>query len=540
LSSFAILQGRPAISLERADSYDEFCWWYLTAVFGAGKIPPGCMQPDIVAYLNETISARGFGGLGVTRFLRLAWSKSEAYRKRFDLSNPIDCFLFVINLIASVLPGNTQFLPLFEPFIAPTAKSGQMGLLELIPALLAGPSGSDLTVSPRVTLMDAAHGAMRALSAVYDKDAPQDVLLVGHASKDTGLGRNFEMLMQALTQKGLAVTGLDFDTRSDALRTELKQWRAQCRSYPIVVFAVNAQDVPEFIARDRDGILGDCYTVGFFLWEVSRMPRVQELGVALVDEIWSPTTYVAEIYAAATQTHVVGKGLFQGSEIRPSRAKPAGKTRFTFLTVFDFDSSIERKNPLAAVRAFQKAFVSGEDAALIVKCSNVNPQHWSNASRHWERVLEACAGDGRITFVTERYSAAEMTALLARAQCVVSLHRSEGFGYLIADAMALGTPVIATNYSGNADFCSPETFYPVPYRLVPVPPGAARWRCDGAEWADADIDAAAAQMRHVFQNYDEALALADHAYANIVGKYSVTAFRRSLLARINAIRARTI
>jgi glycosyltransferase involved in cell wall biosynthesis len=117
----------------------------------------------------------------------------------------------------------------------------------------------------------------------------------------------------------------------------------------------------------------------------------------------------------------------------------------------------------------------------------------------------------------------------------VSLHRAEGFGYLPADAMALGTPVIATDYSGNADFCTPDTSYPVSYKLVDVPPGAARWRCDGAQWANADVGAAAAQMRAVFENQETARDKAGHARQNIKAKYAVEAFGKVLAARIEAI-----
>ncbi len=532
LTSFALLQGRPNLDLARPDAYDEFCWWYLTALAGACKIAPSCLQPDIVAYLNETVSGGDAFGLGVTRFLRLVRSKSNAYRQTFDLGNVIDRTLFIIELIASVLPQNTQYLPLFLPFLE--TDGARPALLDRIFDALAGAAEPG-----HVRFSDAAAGTLPPRIRVRDGDAPQDVLLIGHAAKDSGLARNFSMLAGALATEGVAFTGLDFDAKAITVGEDLRRWSAACRPHPIVVFAVNAHDVPDFFAKDGDGILADCYTVGFFLWEVSRIPPVQELGVALVDEIWAPTAYVADIYAPYARTHVVGKGLFRGDEPALTHIKTAARNgAFTFVTVFDFDSSIERKNPLAVVQAFRAAFRPEENVRLIVKTSHVNLRHWSNASRHWERLLEATAGDPRIELVTSRYSGAQMTALVRDADCVVSLHRSEGFGYLVTDAMAFGVPVIATDYSGNADFCDAETSFPVPYRLIAVPPGAARWRCNDAEWADADVEAAAAQMRRVFADYDGALAVAARARRNIVRKYSVEAFRATLAARIAAIRAR--
>jgi glycosyltransferase involved in cell wall biosynthesis len=294
--------------------------------------------------------------------------------------------------------------------------------------------------------------------------------------------------------------------------------------------------VPDFYLKDRGGILLDCYTAGFFLWEVSKAPPVQQLGIALVDEIWAPTSYVAGIYAPLKPTHVVGKGLFRGDELFLNAPRQSQKkSAFTFVTVFDFGSSIERKNPLATVLAFQQAFRAGEKVELIVKTSNVNLRHWSNASRHWESLISFALGDSRIKIVTQRYSNDEMTALVRDADCVVSLHRAEGFGYLPADAMAFGTPVIATGYSGNADFCTPDTSYPVSYKLIDVPMGAVHWRCDGALWADADVVDAAAQMCAVFENQEIAREKAEHARQNIRAKYAVEEFSKVLAARIQAI-----
>jgi glycosyltransferase involved in cell wall biosynthesis len=264
------------------------------------------------------------------------------------------------------------------------------------------------------------------------------------------------------------------------------------------------------------------------------IPRLQHLGIAMMDEIWAPTRYVADIYAKYKPTHVVGKGLFDALPPLPPK-KP--NARFTFVTVFDFDSSIERKNPLATALAFQKAFTGGEKVELVIKTSNVNPQHWSNAQQQWERLVRAVEGDRRVRLVTQRYTNDEMDALLRDADCIVSLHRSEGFGYLMSDAMALSVPVIATDYSGNVDFSDETTAFPVAYRLIPVPEGAARWHLDRGEWADADVDAAARRMREVYEDRDAAQAKAARARDSIAAAFSMETFRAALARRVHAIQA---
>jgi glycosyltransferase involved in cell wall biosynthesis len=123
------------------------------------------------------------------------------------------------------------------------------------------------------------------------------------------------------------------------------------------------------------------------------------------------------------------------------------------------------------------------------------------------------------------------------ASCVVSLHRSEGFGYVLSDAMALGLPVIATDYSGNTDFCDRETSYPVSYRSVPVVSHGAHWESERgeAQWAEPDIDSAAEQMLVVYSDYPEALRRAALGRERILRKYSKEAFAVRLRQRISAV-----
>jgi len=513
LTNWGLLQNKPLFSLVPPTQYDPFYDWYVNVFFGQRRLSPEVLNASLAAHLNEALAADPVTGLPATRYLRLA---AKAYRKSYDLANLIDRNLFVLHLIATQLAQNTQLYPFFQGFLG----ARDSLLVRLIAALGGG------------SLIEAAHGVVPPRPAIRMEEGAQDILLIGHASKETGLGRNFGMLKRGLD--GFNVTGLDFEAGADAYNAELRRWRAGLRTPPLAVIAINAHDVPDVFLKDRDGLLEDCHAAGFFLWEMTRIPRLQHLGVAMVDEVWAPTRYVADIYGQYKPTHVVGKGLFDGP--LPVRAKTPN-ARFTFVTVFDFDSSIERKNPLAAVLAFQKAFAGSDAAELVVKTSNVNPQHWSNAQRQWEKLTRAAEDDSRIRIVTQRYTDEEMEALLCGADCIVSLHRSEGFGYLMSDAMAYGVPVIATDYSGNADFADETTAFPVAYRLIAVPQGAARWHLDGGEWADADIDAAARRMREVFEDRDTALVKAARARAGIQAAFGMETFRATLARRVQAIQA---
>ncbi|MEI9929107.1 MAG: glycosyltransferase [Rhizomicrobium sp.] len=519
LTSFFLMQDRPGFALEESSAYDAFCWWYATALMGPKNIPPGAQQPDVIAHLNEA-PQKPNAGVPATRFLNELWSHSDEYRKAYDPGLVIDRVLLILEAMQSMLWKHSQYLPLFMPFLARESL-----FADVLTAISAKPN-----------LIEAVRGD-RVQPVLVTHDAPQDILLIGHTSKDSGLGRNFGMLKNGLAAAGALVTGVDFDAHPSTANDQIVRWRENCRSRPMAVFAVNANDMPDFFLKDSRGILLDTYNCGFFLWEVSTIPDVQKLALNLVDEIWAPTKYVADIYAPFKPAYTIGKGLFEDDAMFQLRERPSKpNSPFTFVTVFDFDSSIERKNPLAVVLAFQDAFGIDEDVRLIVKTSNVNPQHWSNVWKQWEHMLGASAGDKRVEIVNQRFTGEQMTALVRDADCIVSLHRSEGFGYLISDAMAFGTPVIATDYSGNVDFANGETAYPVSYSLIPIPDGAARWHCEGAVWADADVANAARQMRAVFDNHGEALAKAGRARDALKSRYSVNVFAETLKKRIASIR----
>jgi glycosyltransferase involved in cell wall biosynthesis/tetratricopeptide (TPR) repeat protein len=524
LMAFAISRDRPRYAKPSLSDFEDLATWYVMRFVPANHVPSALINPAIKSYFNEILVRHDITGLAVTRFLQLAWSSSESYKHRYDLRNEIDTVLFILELVSSLVSRVPQYRVFLNDILYPDGNSAESSFVdECVAAMIPGLG----ILRPSVALRDDPKSRMTS--------GRQDLMLIGHAAKDTGLGRNFKMLADALRADGIALQTLDYEMDARDFGRELERWWKTCRSSPMVLLAVNAQDVPAIFVKDRAAVLENSHTIGFFLWETSTAPRVQQLGIELVDEIWAPTQYVADVYGSHAPTTMVGKALYRGAApARPSRG--AANAPFKFLTVFNFDSSIERKNPLAAVEAFREAFPNGEDVQLIVKTSNVNPGHWSNALGHWERLTAVCEKDARIKLLLLHYPEAQMMELIRESSCLVSLHRSEGFAYVIADAMAQGVPVIATNYSGNVDFCSEQTSFPVDYDLIAIDERVAHWKADGAKWAEPNVKSAAEQMRRVYGDYQAALNVARTAQQNVLNKYSADVFRKNLRARIAAIR----
>jgi glycosyltransferase involved in cell wall biosynthesis len=271
--------------------------------------------------------------------------------------------------------------------------------------------------------------------------------------------------------------------------------------YPTNIVCLNPEHMLEFAQLGGGQLFLDRYTIGVWCWEASRFPDSFRPAFDLVDEIWVASNYVAEIVADATEkpVHVFPMPVEVGPAPDLTRADVGlPNDRFVFLFAFDFFSTLERKNPFGLIDAFARAFTPGEGPVLVIKTINGEKQ-----AGHLKRLVNTASEHPDIRVVDDYVSGSEMRGLVANCDCFVSLHRSEGFGFSLAEAMAFEKPVIATRYSGNLTFMDDENSYLVGFGLTPVPPGSANYPA-GALWADPDLDEAAAAMRRVVEDPDEA------------------------------------
>ena len=189
--------------------------------------------------------------------------------------------------------------------------------------------------------------------------------------------------------------------------------------------------------------------------------------------------------------------------------------RFVFTVVFDHFSVTERKNPVGVIEAFRRAFAPGEGPVLVVKSMNA----WRRWPQH-QHVAAAAAGRDDIVLWDEHLDRADHMAFIACADALVSLHRSEGLGLHLAEAMWLDTPVIATRYSGNLDFMDDECALLVDAELVPVVRGEGVYPPE-ARWADPDLGQAAAAMRALVDDPSRAASLAAAGRARMEAQASL-------------------
>jgi glycosyltransferase involved in cell wall biosynthesis len=261
-----------------------------------------------------------------------------------------------------------------------------------------------------------------------------------------------------------------------------------------------------------------------------------------VNEIWVASEYLRDVYRkrVSAPVYVMGQAVETSvAENEYSRGTfGLPEDCFMFLFSFDAGSIVERKNPLATVRAFRQAFpVGAESAILVLKTRNLQACQTEHDRDHWRRVMEIAASDARINIMDRTLSGAELTGLLSTCDCYISLHRSEGFGYGPADAMGLGKPVITTAYSGVTDFCTPKTALLVDYTLQRVPQGAYPYMDESREyyWASPDIDRAAFLMRQVYESPQSGERIGQSGRQLILERYSLAALQRRYVARLSEL-----
>ena len=356
---------------------------------------------------------------------------------------------------------------------------------------------------------------------------PLGVNLAGYLDATAGVGEAARHVETALRAAGVAVAPLVLS--SDMPR---EPGLVVCEEpvHPITIACVNPAGMTG--ARDEaPEAFEDRHVIGLWWWEVGSLPQRWLRAFDLVDEVWAGSRFVADVLAAISPVPVVHVAL----PVPEPPAAPIGRAEleladgFLFGFVYDYASVAGRKNPLGLIDAFRRAFAADvPDVGLVLKTLGAGEP--ASSGEHLE-VLEAAAEDQRITVINRTMAAAEKNALIRELDCYVSLHRSEGFGLTLAEAMLLGTPLIATDYGGSRDFVGAFNALLVDHRPVAIGPGHEPYPA-GAEWAEPDLDHAAARMREAYEQRDALRTRAARARTDVLGRHAPQVAGRAMADRL--------
>lgn len=358
--------------------------------------------------------------------------------------------------------------------------------------------------------------------APYEKDSyPYGINLIGDISAETGLGQSMRILASVLDKEGFPFCIKQVDTHGKLAHTETV-WEGKVTDF--LPYAVNLiHFIPGTWAVDycRLGkeILDGRYNIAYWLWELETFPQHWKPCMDTVDEIWTPSEFVSNCmrketskpvvtvpYAIDTGAQAVGTRRWKEDCGRGHFGLPEGK--FLFLMMYDFISVSQRKNPQAAVEAYIRAFPKEKEGVGFVLKIN----HAEEGTLR--QLREALLGYKNIYFLTDNMTRQEVDALMMASDALVSLHRSEGFGLPVAEAMSFGKPVIATNWSATTEFMDEECACLVGYRQVMLEKCVGPYE-KGSCWAEADIGQAADYMKRLVQDKEYYNRIAENAKERI-------------------------
>lgn len=544
-------------SIAKNGDADAVLAWWLHGHAGLRNYPAALTPPWLRARIQRVPTGAEGPLFPLTAGLLGVYEGSEGYRATYALDDPVGRIGFAFDLLLHLSDTPTRRLlfgrDLQAWFAAPVGgRAGAPSRFELLMALQAGvaetqPCSADAADRIRAWYRGQVCGVypqLAAFSSIPEADwiaRDPRLELVGMASAETGLAQNLRMSEAALDEAGVpsclrdseaAFNAVDGKTASGARSKMVAPQRKAA------LIHLNADAVPQALCHPLLDRHKELYAIGFLLWELEVIPEAHRLALDLLDEIWCPSGYLTDVYGRETDRPVINmrKAITLPAVPAFDRASigvPKGK--FCFLLAFDFHSSLERKNPIAAIRAFRRAFDGEGDVSLVIKTTPPVPGHWGDPNCMWREIEAAADADPRIVVLPEFMPFPEMLSLIRGADCVVSCHRAEGFGYFLAYGLSYARPVIATDYSGSTDFVTPETGWPVAWRPREVAPGESILPVKDAIWADIDVDALAEAMRSVIHRPEEAARRAATGQTLMERDYSLAALAARYRARLEAL-----
>jgi len=357
------------------------------------------------------------------------------------------------------------------------------------------------------------------------------VNVVGYARSEHGLGQSLRHFVGALDAAAIPNVVIDFNNNNHSRIEDhsLEERIVVDPVHAINVFHINADQMPAAEMHLPAHLFGR-FNIGFWHWELPEMLEEHLAGFHCLNEIWVPTAFVQDAVSKRSPVPVVRIPHAIHFSVSPdaNRARfGLPEDKFLFLMMYDFSSYQERKNPQAALEAFDRAFQrKGSEAMLVIKTQNAEFH-----KKDVDALRARLSGRNNVVWINETLTRQQVYDLQAVCDALVSLHRSEGFGLGPAEAMFLGKPVIATNWSGNTEFMRPQNSLPVNYRLVKIEKDIGVYQA-GQTWAEPDVEHAARLMREVVDDSGLRARIAEEAKRTVREEFSPAVIGKKIRARL--------
>lgn len=364
---------------------------------------------------------------------------------------------------------------------------------------------------------------------------PYGINLFGLFKAEIGLAQGAKLYAQALEVCSIPHTLINLNFMNKEIPQLDSTFDAKLTSIPeyaVNVIHINGNNIEHVFSEFPSKVFDHHYNIGVWLWELEKIPDAWIPVLPFFDEIWVPSHFIAHAIQKSTEKHVtvIPYGIsvpYDPSLERKNFELPDDK--FLILTMYDSNSYASRKNPAGAISAFTRAFSQDDEKVhLVIKINN--PTNDDLAF-----IRKSLGDDSRYTLISERMNKDRLNSLIRLCDVFISLHRSEGFGLVMAEAMALGTPAVATNWSANAEFMPEDSACMVGYTMIPVKDHYVYKSDDSLMWADPDIEQAAVYLKRLYNDKDYYQKIAENGRQHIERYFSLQASGEKIRNRLDQI-----
>lgn len=374
------------------------------------------------------------------------------------------------------------------------------------------------------------------LTPISELKLPGGFNLIGYLAAELGVGEAARTMASAAKTVGIPYSIIDVGYQTENRQSDRRAWVAAVdQVFDIDMLYVNADQTPNTIQYlSSINKAPPAYRIGYWHWEQPKFPHSLMGAFNDIDEVWVPSAFVLEAVASCSPVpvfkvpHAVEFNI-DSKWTRESFGIPRDK--YAVLVMYDFQSYRYRKNPEAAIAAFRIATTGRHDAVLVIKTINASkyPDDYAN-------LKQDVSGLPHVLFIDDVYTREQIYGLEFCCDCMLSLHRAEGFGFGPAEMMFLGKPVIATGWSGNMEFMTPMNSFPVEYQLRTLANPVGVYAA-GVEWAEPDIEHAGSCLRSLLDDSQLAQKIGRAARHTMQTRYSSRAVGQQYKDRLSLIRA---
>ena len=314
--------------------------------------------------------------------------------------------------------------------------------------------------------------------------------LIGYATSPMGLGEDLRSFAAMLNYLNIPFSVTDIPTDVQG-QVRVSWQQLTTLDYDTSVFFMSPMECQKLADVHPQLFSQPKRKVGYFLWELPNFPTQHIPALKLVDHIWCPTRFVQQTFFAQSRQLTLSLPLpvVQHPPTGRNFRKELQVTAKAFVCLFMFDlhSTVARKNPQAVLRVFLKFASTHPSAHLFLKVSR-----WQNMGPN---ALAWIPQHPRIKVIKDTLSPGELTDLYQSANCYLSLHRSEGFGRTLVEALQNGLHVVSTNFSGPQDFLNPDNANLVDWERVEVAANDYPYLSEPSWWAAPNEDSALQQLK---------------------------------------------